>query len=110
MKMSSTDGVKAAVHPNDATLPVYAVAVKLSPVCSRETASWFRRAEVQFRLRKITDPHTKADYLLEAVPEDIFPRVAAWLDNRHKDIEYDAFKSYLLQEFTPNVSAAVRSS
>ena len=76
--MSSTDGTKAAVNPNDATLPVYAVvAVKLSPFCSREAASWFRRAEVQFRLRKVTDPRTKADYVLETVPEDIFPLGAA---------------------------------
>ncbi|XP_063868271.1 uncharacterized protein LOC135104670 [Scylla paramamosain] len=99
--MNSTDNTKA----NTDVVPVHAVAVKLLPFCSKEAVSWFRRAEVQFHLRKITDPRTKADYVLEAVPEELFPRIAAWLDNQVKDVEYEDLKSYLLQEFTLSVSA-----
>ncbi|ROT85278.1 Transposon Ty3-I Gag-Pol polyprotein [Penaeus vannamei] len=53
------------------------------------------------------DPRTKADYVLEAIPEQLFPRVAAWLDNQdqNQDVEYENLKSYLLQEFTLSVSA-----
>ena len=89
------------------SLPVHAVAVKLSPFCAQDAVSWFRRAEIQFRLRKVTDPRTKADYVLEAIPEDLFPRIAAWMDrqDQDKDIRYDDLKSYLLQEFTLTVSA-----
>ena len=91
---------------SDSTGPsIHAVAVKLSPFCSKEATSWFRRAEVQFRLRKVTDPRTKADYVLEAIPEELFPRIAAWLDNQDKDIVYEDLKTYLLQEFTLSVSA-----
>ncbi|ROT64514.1 Retrovirus-related Pol polyprotein from transposon opus [Penaeus vannamei] len=81
--------------------------VKLSPFCPQEATSWFRRAEIQFRLRRVTDPRTKADYVLEAIPEQLFPRVAAWLDNQdqNQDVEYENLKSYLLQEFTLSVSA-----
>ncbi|ROT85276.1 Transposon Ty3-G Gag-Pol polyprotein [Penaeus vannamei] len=40
-------------------------------------------------------------------PEQLFPRVAAWLDNQdqNQDVEYENLKSYLLQEFTLSVSA-----
>lgn len=88
-------------------LPTHAVAMKLSPFCPQEAASWFKRAEVQLRLRKVTNPCTKADYVLEAIPEQLFPRVAAWLDiqDQDKDVEYDSLKNYLLQEFTLSVSA-----
>ena len=91
--------------PADSTVPVNAVAVKLSPFCSKEAVSWFRRAEVQFRLRKVTDPRTKADYVLEAIPEELFPRVAAWLDNQDTGVDYEELKTYLLQEFTLSVTA-----
>ena len=86
--------------PDAEELLIRAVAVKLSPFCSSEAASWFRRAEFQFRLRRVTDPRTKADYVLEAISEELFPCVAAWLDNQDMDAYYEDLKSYLLQEFT----------
>ncbi|XP_063854589.1 uncharacterized protein LOC135096773 isoform X3 [Scylla paramamosain] len=82
--------------PSNAKPTVSTVTVKLSPFCASEAASWFRRAEVQFRLRKVTSPQTKADYVLEAIPETIFPRITAWLDNQDKDV-IDDLKQYLLQ-------------
>jgi len=92
---------------NAETSSIHAIAVKLSSFCPQEATSWFRRAEIQFRLRRVTDPRTKADYVLEAIPEQLFPRVAAWLDNQdqNQDVEYENLKSYLLQEFTLSVSA-----
>lgn len=97
----------AESNPSTASSLSLALSVKLSPFCPGEATSWFRRAEIQFRLRKVTDPRTKADYVLEAIPEHLFPRVAAWLDNQDqsRDIDYESLKSYLLQEFTLTVSA-----
>ncbi|KAK3887043.1 hypothetical protein Pcinc_008808 [Petrolisthes cinctipes] len=97
----------AESKPSTASSLSLTVSVMLSPFCPGEATSWFRRVEIQFRLRKVTDPRTKADYVLEAIPEHFFPRVAAWLDNQDqsKDMEYESLKSYLLQEFTLTVSA-----
>lgn len=79
---------------------VHAVAVKLSPFSAQEPVSWFHRAEIQFRLRKITDPRTKADYVLESIPDGIFVQISHWLDDNCGEINYDVLKKYLLGEFT----------
>ena len=84
---------------------INAVAVKLSPFSTQEPISWFRRAEIQFRLRKITDERTKADYVLESLPESVFPQVSAWLDDQTEDIKYNDLKAHLLEEFTLTPSA-----
>lgn len=88
-----------------ATTTVHAVAVKLSPFSTQEPTAWFRRAEVQFRLRKISDERTKADYVLEAIPESLFPQIAAWLDDQPDEINYADLKDYLLKEYTLTPSA-----
>ena len=87
---------------------IHAISVKLPPFSSQEPISWFRRAEVQFRLRKISDPRTKADYVLEAIPEGIFQHVSAWLDQQDDEILYDQLKDYLLKEYTLTVSARAK--
>jgi hypothetical protein len=67
----------------------------------------FRRAEVQFRLRKVTDPRTRADYVLEDLPEAVFADVSAWLEQQQqeKDIVYESLKSQLLQRYCLKNSA-----
>ncbi|CAM1327433.1 Uncharacterised protein r2_g3646 [Pycnogonum litorale] len=92
----------AVPHPS-----IHTVAVKLSPFSTQAPISWFRRAEVQFRLRKISDSHTKADYVLEAMPEDIFTQISLWLEDFDGAIRYDDLKRYLLGKFTltPSVRA-----
>jgi len=79
---------------------VHAVAVKLPPFATMEAIAWFRRAEVQFRQRKVTDPCTRADYVLEALPEAVFADVSAWLEQQQEeDIVYESLKSHLLQRY-----------
>lgn len=85
-------------------LQVNAVAVRLPPFSTQEPVSWFRRAEIQLRLRKITDPQTKADYVLEAIPETLFPQISAWLDQQDDVIQYDDLKAFLLKEYTLSTS------
>jgi len=79
---------------------IHTVAVKLPPFSTEEPISWFRRAEVQLRLRKVTCKQTMADYVLEAIPESVFPQVSAWLDDQPEKLDYDVLKEYLLQEYT----------
>ena len=92
-------------HPPTSSAQVFAIAVKLSPFSTQEPVSWFRRAEVQFRLRKISDPCTQADYVLEAIPDNLFVRVSSWLDEQSGAIQYEDLKRYLLNEFTLTPSA-----
>lgn len=56
-------------------LSIHVIALKLSPFCPQVAASWFQHAEIHFRLRKVTDPRTKADYMLEMIPEQMFPLI-----------------------------------
>ena len=102
---TTTTAAAAVAAASPTTEAIHAVTVKLSPFSTQEPLSWFRRAEVQFRLRKITDPRTKADYVLEAIPDDVFPRVSAWLDDQDDEINYEALKTHLLKEFTLSISA-----
>ena len=84
---------------------INAVSVKLPQFSTQETVTWFRRAEIQFRLRKITDPRTKADYVLESGPDSVFVQIAAWLDQQQDEVLYDDLRKYLLEEFTLSPSA-----
>ena len=59
--------------------PVAVAAVKLSPFSATDAVSWFQRAEIQFRLKKVTNSGTKADHVLAALPEDIFPLMSDWI-------------------------------
>jgi hypothetical protein len=76
-----------------------AASLKLPPFVSSEAQIWFRRAETQFRLKNITQSTTKADYVLSSLPEDIFPRIAPWLDEQPAQLSYNDLKAHLLEEF-----------
>ena len=87
---------------------INAVATRLPEFSHDEPLTWFRRAETRFRLRGITQPTTKADYVLEALPETIFRRIGSWLDQQPEEIPYDDLKTYLLKEFSPTASERAR--
>lgn len=55
-----------------------AVAVKLPTFSVSESLIWFRRAEAQFRLRQITNSITKADHVVQALPDEVFTRLSSW--------------------------------
>ena len=57
--------------------PIAAAAVHLPKFSTTVTITWYQRAEVQFRLKRITASRTKADYVLAAIPEEIFPRLSS---------------------------------
>ena len=55
---------------------INAVATRLPEFSHNESLTWFLRAETRFGLRGITQPTTKADYVLEVLPETIFWHIA----------------------------------
>ena len=66
-----------------------------------DTAIWFRRAEIQFRLKNIRTSSSQADHVLAALPDALFPQIAEWLDSQGSNaIKYEDLKSYLLQKFS----------
>ena len=74
--------------------------VRLPSFCTNDVPCWFRRAEIQFRIKKITSETLKADYVLAALPEETFTSVAGWLDTQPDEIPYKELKEYLLEKFT----------
>ena len=85
-----------------------AVATRLPEFSQHEPLTWFRRAETRFRLRDIKQATTRADYVLEALPETIFRRIGPWLDQQPDEIPYDDLKKHLLKEFSPTTSERAR--
>ena len=85
-----------------------AVATRLPEFSQHEPLTWFRRAETRFRLRGIKQATTRADYVLEALPETIFRRIGPWLDQQPDEIPYDDLKKHLLKEFSPTTSERAR--
>ena len=85
-----------------------AVATRLPEFAQHEPLTWFRRAETRFRLRGIKQATTRADYVLEALPETIFRRIGPWLDQQPDEIPYDDLKKHLLKEFSPTTSERAR--
>ena len=83
---------------------INAVATRLPDFAQNEPLTWFRRAETRFRIRDIVQPTTRADYVLEALPEAIFARIGPWLDQQPDEIPYDDLKKHLLKEFSPTTS------
>ena len=66
------------------------------------------RAETRFRLRGIKQQTTRADYVLEALPEAVIRRIGPWLDQQPDEIPYDDLKKHLLKEFCPSTSERAR--
>ena len=85
-----------------------AVATRLPEFLQHEPLTWFRRAETRFRLRGIKQAATKADYVLEALPETFFRRIGPWLDQQPDEIPYDDLKKHVLREFSPTTSERAR--
>ena len=86
-------GSIAAAAPKEVKLPAFSVADPLT---------WFQRAEVTFRIKKETSQTNKADYVLEAIKEDLFPKISPFLRKNTGPIKYDDLKTFMLQKFSPS--------
>ena len=76
--------------------------VHLPPFCPTDAATWFRRAEVQFRLKNISSDSRKADFVLASLPDDVFSSLADYLDSLGSaPASYPDLKAHLLRDFVP---------
>ncbi|ROT61295.1 Retrovirus-related Pol polyprotein from transposon opus [Penaeus vannamei] len=98
------------MESNAATLftEVNAASICLPPFSPNGSLTWFRRAETQFRLKNIVKATTKADHVVAVLPEEVFHRIAPWLDSQPDDIDYDTLKQELLKEFSLSPSERAR--
>jgi hypothetical protein len=94
--------------PTDATITIAATSVRLPQFAPNETLTWFRRAETHFRLKNVTKSATKADHVLEVLPEEVFRRIAPWLEEQPSELDYDKLKAQLLTEYSPTPAERAR--
>ena len=73
--------------------------VKLPTFCAAKAVLWFQRAEIQFRIKRETSPARMADYVLGALPQDVFLLISSWLLEQGDRLDYDTLKRRLLQKF-----------
>ena len=81
-----------AAMPN-VTLPVFS---------ATNTAPWFRRVEAQFKTKKVS-ANLKSEFIVGALPEDIFNRISSWLDSYGEDvIPYADLKAKIIRSCQPS--------
>ena len=81
-----------AATPN-VTLPVFS---------TTKAAPWFLRVEALFRLKKIS-ANQKSDFIIGALPEDVFDRISMWLASYGSDvIPYDQLKAKIITNCEPS--------
>ena len=84
---------------NDATATAAAApALNLPPFTAKDTAPWFHRVEALFRLRTIMSSSRKADYVIGALPPEVFSQISDWLTRQGQDvILYDDLKQQIIK-------------
>ena len=86
-----TDTTVAAM-PN-VTLPVFSTS---------NTAPWFQRAEALFRLKRVS-ANQKSDFIIGALPEDVFNRISSWLNTFPNGVvPYDTLKAKIIRSCQPS--------
>ena len=88
-----------------AAIPVPAEAaavIELPTFVALDAPTWFRRAEIQFRLHRVPESR-KADHVLAALPEEAFSKICRYLDENDA-LEYQTLKKFLLNRFTDSPS------
>lgn len=104
MDMETVEGTP----PSSPAAAAAVAPVKLPTFSVIDAPTWFRRAEVQFRLKRVTAPTVQADHVLAALPDDLFPRISEWLISKgDAAIGYVDLKNFLLQRFTPSATSRV---
>ena len=78
--------------------------LKLPPFTLQNPAMWFRRAEVQFRLKGVKSSATMADYTLNAMSEDTFQKLDSWIADKPAKLDYVELKNYILDRFTMKIT------
>lgn len=83
---------------------VAAVAVKLPPFTSKNPQTWFQRAEVKFRLSRVTDEVTRADHVLNSMSEQVMEKISGWLSRQEDNLKYADLKTFIMERFSVSMS------
>ena len=76
--------------------------LNLPSFTSTDAAPWFQRVEALFRLRAVSSPSRQADYIIGALPPEIFSLVADWLVSQPSDaIVYEDLKQQIILRCSP---------
>ena len=85
--------------PAAAATPV----LHLPAFTATDPAPWFQRVESLFRLRGITSSSKKADFVIGALPADVFSRISRWLASKGTDaILYEDLKPAVIRQCEPS--------
>ena len=88
--------------PDASAVAAAAPVLTLPPFTSTDAAPWFHRVEALFRLRTITSASRKADYVIGALPPEVFSQISDWLTRQGTDaILYDDLKQQIIQRCSP---------
>ena len=101
---AAADDAAAPDAPPAVPAPAAAAAaphLSLPPFPATDAAPWFLRVEALFRLRSITSSSRKADYVIGALPTEVFDQVAEWLSDQDDAIEYKDLKQQIILNFSP---------
>ena len=87
---------------NDDAVAAAAPALNLPSFTATDAAPWFLRVEALFRLRNIVSPSRKADYVIGALPTEVFSQISNWLTRQGNDaILYDDLKQQIIKRCSP---------
>ena len=74
--------------------------IRLPTISSKHTSIWFRKAEASFKNVGITSEETRANCVLEIIPETVFETIAPWLDKQPDVLKYSKLKKRILKAFS----------
>ena len=73
----------------------------LPPFPSTDATPWFLRVEALFRLRAIVSSSRKADYVIGALPAEVFDQISDWLSRQSDAVQYDDLKQQIIRRCSP---------
>ena len=92
LRPSNTSGSTVAATPN----------LQLPAFTPTDAAPWFQRVEALFRLRNVTASSKKADFVVGALPPEIFSMISRWLATRGSEaILYEELKTEVILQCEP---------
>lgn len=78
--------------------------VRLPPYTRDDPEGWFYRVEGNFRVAGLTDAVLQADIAINALPEEIYKKVATWLRSLGDPVTFLRLKDKLLETCTASAS------
>ena len=101
---SIIDARRAPAHRQEPNL-VYGATVQLPTFDKLEPRAWFRIADANFGIRRVTDPVTKYYYVLSKLDSETLRKLSAFLDLPLRADPYSDLRQKLCATFEPPLEA-----